>query len=81
MLIEANIFTSKRIIIDFVTQFIKINNYREMIVFINSRAHFEFVKRIVKSIFRMILSFRIITFIIIVYVNDLLTNRDLLFEL
>ena len=36
MLIEADILTSKRIIIDFVTQVIKIDNYRSITVSMNS---------------------------------------------
>ena len=81
MFIKTNIFILKIIIIDFVTQFIKINNYREIIILINFRARFEFIKRIVKLIFYIILFFRVIILIIIIYVNDLLTNRDLLFKL
>ena len=81
MFIKTNIFILKIIIIDFVTQFIKINNYREIIILINFRARFEFIKRIVKLIFYIILFFRVIILIIIIYINDLLTNRDLLFKL
>ena len=81
MFIEANIFTSERMIIDFVTQFIKINSYREIIVFINSHARFELVKRIVKLIFHMILFFRVIMLITIVYAGKLSTNKDLFFKL
>ena len=43
MLININIFTLKKII-NFITQFIKINNYREIIIFINFYARFEFIK-------------------------------------
>ena len=81
MLIKANIFILKRIIIDFITQFIKIDNCYEIIIFINFRARFEFVKRIIKSILRIILSPRVIIFIIIIYVNELSTNRNLFFKL
>ena len=44
MLIEANIFTLKKMIVDFITQFIKINNYRKIIILINFYARFEFIK-------------------------------------
>ena len=44
MLIEINIFISKRMIIDFITQFIKINNFHVIIIFINFRARFESIK-------------------------------------
>ena len=81
MLIEANIFTLKKMIIDFVIRFIKINNYREIIIFINFYTRFEFVKRIVKLIFYIILFSRIIISIIIIYINVLSTNRILLFKL
>ena len=81
MLIEANIFTLKKMIIDFVIRFIKINNYREIIIFINFYTRFEFVKRIVKLIFYIVLFSRIIISIIIIYINVLSTNRILLFKL
>ena len=82
MLIEADILTSKRIIIDFAIQFIKIDNYRNIVVFMNSRARFESVKRTMKSLSKIILSSRITMSISITYANDKLSdNRDLLFEL
>lgn len=80
ILIKANIFIFKKIIIDFVTQFIKINNCRKIIIFINFRTRFKFIKLIIKLISRIILSSHIITLIIIVYVNNLSTDRDLLFK-
>ena len=46
--IEVNIFILKRINIDFVNQSIFIDNYRELIVFINSYAYSKSIKRIVK---------------------------------
>ena len=52
-----------------------------MIVFLNFYARFESIKRIVKSISRMILFSYIIILVTITYVNKLLTNRDLLFKL
>ena len=64
---KINIFISKKKIIDFATQSIKINNYYNIIVFINSRARFEPIKRIIKSIFRIILSFRFTTSIVVIY--------------
>ena len=67
-------------IIDFVTQFIKIDNYREIIIFINSYIRFESIKRIIKLIARIILSFYVNISIIIIYVNELLMNRDLFFK-
>ena len=67
-------------IINFIIQFIKINNYREIIVFINFRARFEFIKRIMKLIARIILSSYIIISITIIYVNELLMNQDLFFK-
>ena len=67
--------------IDFVIQIIKINNCRNMIVFINSRIRFKFVKRVVKLSKRTILPSRIIMQIPIIYFNKLLKNRDILFEL
>ena len=73
-------FLFQKKIIDFVTQFIKINNYHEIIVFINSRARFEFVKRIIKSIARIILPSRVIISIMIIYADELSMNRDLFFE-
>ena len=44
MFIEANILISKKIIINFITQFIKINNCREIIIFINFYTRFKFIK-------------------------------------
>ena len=79
--IEANIFILKRIIIDFATQFIKINNYQNIIISINSRARSEFIKRIMKLFNKMILLFYITILILIIYAKMLLNNRDLLFEL
>ena len=72
--IKIDILISKRIIIDFVTQFIKINNYRNIIISINSRARFESIKRIIKSFNKIIL-------ILIIYAKMLSKNRNLFFEL
>ena len=81
MLIEADILTSKRIIIDFVTQFIKIDSYRDIVVSINSRARFESIKRTIKSLSKIILPSRITILMSITYADDkLLEDRDLLFE-
>ena len=55
ILIEVDILISKRIIIDFVIQAIKIDSYRNIVVSINSRARFESIKRIVKLLSRIIL--------------------------
>ena len=80
MLIEVDILTSKQIIIDFVIQIISIDSCRGIIVSINSRARLEFIKRVVKSSTRIILSSHSIILVFIVYVDELSTNRDLLFE-
>ena len=81
MLIEADILTSKRIIIDFVIQFIKIGSCRDIVVSMDSRARFEFVKRTIKSLSKIILPSRITISISITYADDKLSdNRDLLFE-
>ena len=66
--------------IDFVTQIIKINNYHNIIVFINLRARFEFIKRIIKSSKRTILPPRITIQISITYFNKLSKDRDMFFE-
>ena len=78
--IEINIFISKRIIINFITQFIKINNYRNIIIFINSHIRFEFIKRAVKSFNKIILLFYIIISISITYAEMLSEDKDLFFE-
>ena len=52
-----------------------------MIILMNSRTRFEFVKRIIKLIIYIILIFRIITQILIIYFDKLLKNRNLFFEL
>ena len=78
--ININIFTSKRIIIDFATQSIKINNYRNIFILINSHTRFNLIKRIVKLLSRIILSPRVITSITVIYTKKLSSNRDLLFE-
>ena len=51
-----------------------------MIVFINSRVRFEFIKRVIKLSKRTILSFRIIVQILIIYFDKLLKNRDIFFK-
>ena len=56
--IESNILTSKRIIINFAIQFIKIDNYRDIRISINSRARSELIKRTMKVFSRLILSSR-----------------------
>ena len=81
ILIEVNILTSKRIIINFTTQFIKIDNYRNIIIFINSYTRFEFIKRAIKSFNKIILLSYIIILILIIYVKILLKNKNLFFEL
>ena len=68
-------------IINFITQFIKINNYRNIIIFINLRARFEFIKRAMKSFNKIILLSYIIILISIIYVKTLSKDKDLLFEL
>ena len=81
MLIGADILTSKRIIINFVIQFIKIGSCRDIVVSMNSRVRFEPVKRTVKSLSKIILLSRITMLVSIIYVDDkLLEDRDLLFE-
>lgn len=80
MLIEANILILKRIIIDFATQFIKINNYRNIIIFINSRARFESIKKTIKLLIYTILLSYATTLVSITYFDKLFKNRDLLFE-
>ena len=80
MFIETNIFISKRMIIDFVIQFIKINNCRNMIIFMNSRARFELIKKTIKLSTRIILLSHVTTSIAIIYFDKLLKDRDLFFE-
>ena len=81
MLIEADILTSKRIIINFITQFIKIDSYRDIVVSMNSRIRFESIKRTIKSLNKIILSPRITMLMSITYADDKLSeDRDLLFE-
>ena len=78
--IDIDIFTSKRIIINFVIQFIKISYYRNIFILINSRTRINFIKRIVKLLFRIILLSRIVIFITIIYIEEFSLNRNLLFE-
>ena len=80
MLIEADILTPKRMIINFATQNLSIDSCRNIIVFMNSRARSKPVKRTMKSSTRMILSPRITMFVFVVYVDELSIDRDLLFE-
>ena len=81
MLIEADILTPKRMIIDFVTQFIKIGNCRDIVVPMNSCARFEPVKRTMKSLSKTILPPRITMLVSIAYADGKLSeNRNLLFE-
>ena len=80
MLIKVDILTLKRMIINFVTQSIKISNYRNMIILINSRARSEPIKRAVKSFSKIILLSHTITSISIAYAETLLKNKNLFFE-
>ena len=70
--INVNIFTSKRTIIDFIIQFIKINNYRNIFNLIKFYTHFSFIKRIIKKLLRIILLSRVTTLIIVIFFNKLL---------
>ena len=78
--IETNILISERMIIDFVIQFIKIDNCRDIIVFMDSRARSEFIKRTMKLSTRIMLPSRITVSMSIIYSGELLINRDLFFE-
>ena len=60
ILIEVDILISKRINIDFVSQSIFIDNYRELIVSINFRARSKLIKRIIKLSVKTIVLSRII---------------------
>ena len=60
MFIEADILISKRIIIDFVIQVIKINSCRNITISMNSRARFELIKRTIKLLTRIVLLSRVI---------------------
>ena len=55
MLINANILIFERMIIDFATQFIIIDSCRDIIVPINSRARSKPIKRVIKSLARIVL--------------------------
>ena len=80
-LIKINIFILERIIINFITQFNEIDNYRNIIISINSRTRFELIKRTIKSFNKIFLLLYIIILILIIYVKTLLKNKDLFFEL
>ena len=58
--IKIDILISKRINIDFVNQSIFIDNYRELIIFINSRTRSKSIKRIIKLFIKIIVLSRII---------------------
>ena len=80
MLINSNILTPKRIIIDFDTQLIIINSYRSITIPINSRARSNSIKRTIKTSSRIVLSPHFVTPISITYVGELSPDRNLLFK-
>ena len=51
-----------------------------MIISINLYTRSEFIKRVIKSFNKIILSSHIITSILIIYVKILLEDKDLLFK-
>ena len=60
ILIKANILILERIIIDFITQSIKIDSYRNIIILIDSRARSKSIKRTIKLLSRITLLSRTI---------------------
>ena len=81
ILIGSNILTPKRIVINFITQSIKIDSYRNIIISMNSRAYSKSIKRVIKFLSRIILLLHTTTQISVTYFDKLSKNRDLLFEL
>ena len=81
ILIEADILTPERMIINFVTQNLSIDSCRDITVSMNSRARSEPVKRTMKSLSKTILPPRTTISMSITYAGGKLSeNRDLLFE-
>lgn len=81
MLIGSNILTSKRILINFAIQIIKIDSCRDITVSIDFRARLKSIKRTIKSSSRIILLSRTTISVSIAYIEELSTNRDFLFKL
>ena len=80
ILINSNILTSKRIIINFDTQLIIIESYQNITILINSRARSNSIKRIIKTSSHIILSPYFVTLVFIIYIDELSLDRNLLFE-
>ena len=80
MLINSNILTPKRIVINFDTQLIIINSYRSITILMNSRARSNPIKRTIKTSSRVVLSSHFVTPIPVAYAGELPQDRNLLFE-
>ena len=80
MLIDSDILTPKRIIIDFDTQLITIDSCRSITISINSRARSNLIKRTMKASSRIVLSPRFVTSVPVTYADELSQDRNLLFE-
>ena len=80
MLINSNILTPKRIIIDFDTQLIIINSYRSITISMNSRARSNSIKRTIKTFSRVVLSPHFVTSVPVAYADELSQDRNLLFK-
>ena len=71
ILIDSNILTSKRIMINFDTQLITIDSYRSITISINSRARSNSIKRTIKTSSRIVLLSHFVTLMSILYADEL----------